>query len=184
MASQKKILFVVPYPVGQAPSQRFRFEQYFEVPRKNGCEVVINSFLDEQSWRVLYRNGRLFTKTVGLIKGLFSRCIISTSVHRFDFVFIHREAAPIGPPIFEWIVAKIFKKKIIYDFDDAIWIPNTSQENKWVAWFKWHKKAKAICRWSYKVSCGNEYLCGFAKSFNSNVVLNPTTIDTDCHHNP
>ncbi|PIQ22104.1 MAG: group 1 glycosyl transferase, partial [Cytophagales bacterium CG18_big_fil_WC_8_21_14_2_50_42_9] len=25
-----KILFVVPYPFGKAPSQRFRFEQYLE----------------------------------------------------------------------------------------------------------------------------------------------------------
>lgn len=25
----KKVAFIVPYPVGEAPSQRFRFEQYF-----------------------------------------------------------------------------------------------------------------------------------------------------------
>jgi glycosyltransferase involved in cell wall biosynthesis len=40
-----------------------------------------------------------------------------------------------------------------------------------------------LCRWAYKVSCGNDYLCNFAKQFNSSVVYNPTTIDTEHYHN-
>lgn len=42
----------------------------------------------------------------------------------------------------------------------------------------------SICRWSYKVSCGNEYLAAYAKQFNKKVVVNPTTIDTEYVHNP
>ena len=40
-----------------------------------------------------------------------------------DYIFIHREATPLGPPIFEWLLAKVFRKKIIHEYDDAIWIP-------------------------------------------------------------
>lgn len=102
----------------------------------------------------------------------------------YDWVFIHRECAPIGPPVFEFIIAKVFGKKIIYDFDDAIWLPNTSQENKLAGWLKFHGKVKSICKWSYRVSCGNEWLADFARQFNSQVVVNPTTIDTEKLHNP
>src|SRR5690606_2340693 len=71
-----------------------------------------------------------------------------------------------------------------YDFDDAIWIPNTSEENKIAAGFKWHQKVGLICKWSYKISCGNEYLCEYAIKYNGNVTYNPTTIDTEKLHNP
>lgn len=102
----------------------------------------------------------------------------------YDWVFIHRECAPLGPPVFEFILAKVFRKKIIYDFDDAIWLPNTSEENSVAGWLKFHGKVRWICRWSYRVSCGNEWLADFARQFNSSVVVNPTTIDTDKRHNP
>ncbi len=102
----------------------------------------------------------------------------------YKIIFIHREAAPLGPPVFEWIFAKILRKKIIYDFDDAIWIPNTSEQNRMAAWLKCHWKVRWICRWSDKVSCGNEFLANYARRYNDNVVVNPTTIDTENLHNP
>ena len=34
---------------------------------------------------------------------------------------------------------------------------------------------------SYKVSCCNNYLASYCKRYNKNVILNPTTIDTDYH---
>lgn len=97
----------------------------------------------------------------------------------YDYVFIHREASPIGPPIFEWIIAKVFRKKIIFDFDDAIWLPNTSTENKIASSLKWHHKFKSICKWSYKISAGNEYLFEEAKKYNDEVFLIPTVVDTE-----
>jgi glycosyltransferase involved in cell wall biosynthesis len=105
-------------------------------------------------------------------------------VHQYDFVFIHREASPIGPPVFEWIIAKIFRKKIIYDFDDAIWLTDKIEESSITSLLKWRSKVGPICKWSHRVSCGNEYLRAHASSFNAQTVLNPTTIDTENLHNP
>ena len=102
---------------------------------------------------------------------------------KFDFVFIHREAAPIGPPVFEWIISTVFRKKIIYDFDDAIWIPNTSNVNRIASWFKAFWKVKYICKWSYKVVGGNDYLCAYARLFNKQVIKIPTCVDTVNRHN-
>jgi glycosyltransferase involved in cell wall biosynthesis len=95
-----------------------------------------------------------------------------------DFVFIHREAASIGPPVLEWIIGKILRKKIIYDFDDAIWGTDKVHENKLSKFFRWRKKTSSICKWSWKVSAGNSYLAEFASQTQTNVILNPTTIDT------
>ncbi len=102
----------------------------------------------------------------------------------YDFVFIHREACPVGPPLFEWIITKVLKKKTIYDFDDAIWLTDRKRESRWLQRVKWRSKIASICKWSYKVSCGNEYLCAYARQFNTNVFHNPTTIDTQLLHNP
>lgn len=102
---------------------------------------------------------------------------------QYDFVFIHREFSPFGPPILLWILTKISTVKIIYDFDDAIWIPNYSESNSFTNYFKRFSNVKTISRWAYKVSCGNDYLCNFAKLYNSRVVYNPTVIDTEHQHN-
>ena len=177
------ILFVVPYPEGEAPSQRFRFEQYFEILKEAGYTYRVSSFLDLETWTILYKPGNSLKKGLGILKGFLRRLLLLPRLHKYDWVFIHREAAPLGPPLFEWLISQVFRKKVIYDFDDAIWLPNTSEQNKLAAGLKWHHKVASICKRSAKVSCGNEYLASWARQFNSQVVLNPTTIDTLNLHN-
>ena len=96
-------------------------------------------------------------------------------------IFIHREAMPIGPPVIEYFISKLFKKKIIYDFDDAIWLANTSEQNSIAGKLKFHQKVKSICKWSWKVSCGNEFLADYARKYHDQVFINPTTIDSSYH---
>ncbi|MDU0371643.1 glycosyltransferase family 4 protein [Hymenobacter endophyticus] len=177
------ILFLVPYPLGKAPSQRFRFEQYIKLLTTEGHTYQLEPFVSEDTWAILYKSGHTLRKALGIVGGFLRRFLLLSAVSRADYVFIHREASPIGPPIFEWIIAKLFRKRIIYDFDDAIWIPNTSAANSIVAGVKWHHKVGSICRWAYKVSCGNTYLRDYARQFNANAVVNPTTIDTEHLHN-
>jgi len=179
-----KILFLVPYPMQEAPSQRFRFEQYFEILLNQGHSFKAQSFLPSQHWKLFFKTGKPVQKVLTLIRGFAKRIYIVTVAPSFDFIFIHRETAPIGPPIFEWILAMILRKKIIYDFDDAIWLTDRIQEPALLKTLKWRQKVKAICRWSYKVSCGNEYLRNFALQYNPNAIYNPTTIECDHKHNP
>ncbi len=178
-----KILFLVPYPLKESPSQRFRFEQYFQILEKKDYQWQVQSFFNSREWQLFYATGNAFEKVWALLKGLIKRVhalILATSC---DFIFIHREATPIGPPIFEWLLANVLRKKIIYDFDDAIWLTDRENESWILKTLKWRKKVASICRWSYKVSCGNQYLTRFALNYNSNAVINPTTIDTENYHN-
>ena len=177
------VLFLVPYPLGVAPSQRFRFEQYFSALEKNDISFVVVPFLDDKVWDVLYQKGNFGHKIFAVLKGFVKRYLLLFSLSKYDYIFIHREAAPVGPPLLEWLIAKVFRKKIIFDFDDAIWLPNTSESNRIFSVLKFYGNTKSICKWAYKVSCGNDYLCDFAKQFNNNVVYNPTTIDTENYHN-
>jgi len=181
--STKRILFLVPYPLGIAPSQRFRFEQYFEQLSEAGFEYDVKPFLDERAMIYLYEPGNFFRKVWKVKLGLLKRFLQLFSLGKYDHVFIHREAAAVGPPVFEWLITKVFKKKVIFDFDDAVWLKNTSSTNSVIAWFKRYRNANDTCRWAWKVSCGNDYLAGHARQFNQNVVVNPTTIDTENHHN-
>lgn len=178
-----KILFVCPYPFGLAPSQRFRFEQYFPVLEANQILHTQEPFLTENDYYILYTHGNVLKKISAVLQGFIRRFILLFRLSWYDAIFIHREATPLGPPFFEFIAAKILKKRIIYDFDDAIWLPNTSEENNFIARIKWHSKVRSIVRWATQISCGNEYLCQYSRQFNQNATVIPTTIDTHQLHN-
>src|SRR5438105_14565075 len=124
-----KILFLVPYPSGEAPSQRFRFEQYLSILKEQGFQYSMQSLLTHKNWRVFYGPSHPLSKAFALLHGFLKRILILPRSLFYDFVFIHREAAPIGPPVFEFILSKIFRKKIIYDFDDAIWLTDKVNES-------------------------------------------------------
>ncbi len=182
-APSVKVLFLTPYPYDTAPGQRFRYEQYLSALTAHGIDYQLDSFMDDAIWEILYRRGLILRKALGILSGFFRRLFSLPGMAKYDFIFIFREASPLGPPIFEWIIAKVLGKKIIYDFDDAIWLANTSESNRIVAGIKWHSKVASICRWSHKVSCGNAYLADYARTYNKNVIVNPTTIDTLHYHN-
>ncbi len=177
-----KILFLAPYPKGQAPSQRFRFEQYLPYFSQRGHSYEFRSFWSKRGWNALYRKGKNLQKALYLFSGFVRRFILLFTISKYDFIFIHREAAPVGPPVFELMISRFFKKKLIYDFDDAIWLPNTSEVNQAVSKLKFHQKVSKICQFSWKVSVGNFFLQDYAKKFNQNVIINPTVVDTDHYH--
>lgn len=181
-----KILFLLPYPLGRAPSQRFRVEMLLPLLQEQNLEYTLRPFLTEQTWELLYKEGSLISKALGIASGYFKRLYtVVFEAPYYHQIFIHRETAPLGPPFFEWYLAKVLKKKIIYDFDDAIWIPNTSAENRLITFFKSNSKIRSICRWSSVISAGNDYLCKFASENSlARIVKMPTVVNTDCRYLP
>ncbi len=173
----KTVLFVLPYPPNQAPSQRFRVEAYFPLLKQNNIKFHCQYFLDQEAWRALYKQGSVFKKSMAVFKGVLKRKFLLLKIHRYDYIFIHREAASVGPPFFEWFVSKVFRKKIIFDFDDAIWIPNVSENNRMARYIKSFWKIRYICKWAHKISAGNQYLLNWVSQYNKNLVLNPTCVD-------
>jgi glycosyltransferase involved in cell wall biosynthesis len=178
-----RILFIVPYPLGIAPSQRFRFEQYFAELDRRAIRYTVRPFLDTEAMGILYKSGNLGLKVWKVLRGMALRLTDLFRVRDYDVVFIHREAVPLGPPVIEWVLCKLTGKRVVFDFDDAIWLRNTSEGNPIISYLKRYRNADDLCRWATVVSCGNRYLCDHARLFNPHVVHNPTTIDTVGHHN-
>lgn len=98
----------------------------------------------------------------------------------YDLIFIYREAFMIGTKYFE---RRLYKTNvpIIFDFDDAIWLKDTSDANKELDWLKRTSKTADICKMSSLVIVGNSFLANYAKQYNENIAIIPTTIDTNYH---
>ncbi|MGB1318523.1 MAG: hypothetical protein ACPG5W_09965, partial [Flavobacteriales bacterium] len=71
----KSILFLVPYPLGIAPSQRFRFEQYFEALKNAGYKYEVKPFLDDKAMIYLYEPGNFLRKVWKVKLGLLKRIL-------------------------------------------------------------------------------------------------------------
>ncbi|HEY0744932.1 MAG TPA: glycosyltransferase family 4 protein [Chryseosolibacter sp.] len=180
----KLIVFITSHALGQIPSQRFRFEQYLSIVERNGFKVKVFPFFNQHDTKVVRNQSAALITAFVIMRAILKRLVDLAKISRADFVFIHREAIPVGPPVYEWLIAKLLRKKIIYDFDDAIWLTDNLHESAIQKILRCRWKVASICRWSYKVSCGNAYLASFARQYNSNIVINPTTIDTENLHNP
>ena len=116
-----------------------------------------------------------------MISSFLRRFGLLFKLRKAHYLFIHREAAHVGPPVFEWIIAKVLNRRYIYDFDDAIWLPNYSETNAKYHRLKAYWKVNYCMKWAYRISAGNEYLASYAKQFNGHVTIIPTTIDTSYH---
>jgi glycosyltransferase involved in cell wall biosynthesis len=183
--SGKKIIVYFPaqYPKGVSPSQRFRLEQYEFFLLSNNIEVITEPFISSSNYNFFFSKGYFSKKVFSIIMGFLRRTWRLFKLFKYDYIFINREASPIGPPIFEWVYSKVLRKKIIYDIDDAVWLPNISSANKIAYYFKCFWKVKYIIKWSHVVIGGNTYLCNYAKQYNHNTYLIPTTVDTINHYN-
>ena len=178
----QKIAILCPYPPDGAPSQRFRYEQYINYLTDKGFHIDIFPFLDPSTNAILYKSGHTIPKIIGVLKGFARRLALLFRLPPYAYVFIHREAAFIGPPVLEWLIVKVLHKKIIIDFDDAIWLERTASGSSWLAKLRNANKLSKICTWAHKISCGNDFLATYARQFNDQVHYIPTTVDTKQVH--
>ncbi|MGV3610116.1 MAG: glycosyltransferase [Fluviicola sp.] len=178
----KKLHIIAPYPKGEAPSQRFRFEQYLTFWEEHDFEIHYHSFHTAKSWKRLYKKGLFFQKFLDLNYNFLRRWILLFRLIGAKHIFMHREMAHLGPPVFEWILVKILRRKYVYDFDDAIWIPNYSSANARFQKLKCYWKVPTLIKWASKVSAGNDFLAKYALQFHSQVEVIPTTIDCQNQH--
>lgn len=176
-----KVLILTLHRPQRSPSQRFRFEQYLDYLEANGFEFEWSYLLDAAADKAFYASGNLTAKFSILLRSLLKRTLEVIRPARYDMVFVQRECFMLGTAFFEKAFAR--KVPLIIDFDDAIWLPNVSKANKKFAFLKNPKKTESIIRCASLVFAGNEFLANYASQFNEKVMVIPTTIDTERHHN-
>lgn len=173
------ILIIADHRLNRSPSQRYRFEQYLDFFRSNGYNYELSEIISEKDDQVFYHSGRHLTKAFVVLKSIFIRLKDLKRAKQFDVIFIQREALLIGSSFFE---KQFFKRsKVVFDFDDSIWLLDTSPKNKRFEFLKNPEKTKINAKHAHLVIAGNNYLANYAKQFNKNVHIIPTTINTDFH---
>lgn len=175
------ILFVASHRAGRSPNQRFRFEQYLAHLEANGFRCELSHLVEASDDSFLYKPGHLLDKLRFVRRCVAKRRRDAARMKDFDIVFICREALMTRSTHFE----RAFRKggaRIIYDFDDSIWLTNVSDANRKWSWVKDPSKTSKLISIADRVFAGNDYLAEYARGFNKNVVVVPTTIDTDEYH--
>ena len=172
------VLVLEPYGYDTAPCQRFRIEQWARILERQRVAFTFLPFATRQLDAVLYRPGFVGRKMLEVLRGLAARVRVVRDLARFDAVFLVREAAPIGPPVVERLIARR-GVPIVYDFDDSIYLPNTSGANRIFAPLKWAPKIRTICALVQHVTVGNDYLRQFAERHARGVSVLPTTVDVE-----
>ncbi|MBC7695904.1 MAG: glycosyltransferase [Burkholderiales bacterium] len=173
------ILFIADHRLNRSPSQRYRFEQYLDFFKTNGFDWELSEIITKKDDAIFYHPGNYIKKAIILLKSIFIRFNDLRRAKQFDIIFIQREALLLGSSFFEKQFYK--RSKVIFDFDDSIWLLDTSPENKKFEFLKNPAKTKINIAHAHCVIAGNKYLAGYAKQFNPNTAIIPTTIDTDFH---
>jgi glycosyltransferase involved in cell wall biosynthesis len=172
-----KVLALSPIPE-EGAGCRFRIAQYVPWLRDAGFDVTIRSFYTPEFFHLVYRHGHYLRKSASFFGLLARRVRDLVDLGDYDLVFLYREAIPIGPPLVEWIVAAR-GIPIVYDFDDAIFLPAVSDANKAISFLKYPGRVAQILRRSRRVTVGNEFLAAYARRHNRAVTMIPTAVDTD-----
>jgi L-malate glycosyltransferase len=175
-----RIVVLCPYPIDCSPSQRLKFEQYYPSWRGAGYDVDIRPFWDDAAWRVLYQPGRRLAKVAALLRGYGRRIFDLRAARRADVVYLHLEAAPLGPPLIERQIARD-GVPIIYDVDDLRYLPHSSASNTFMSWLRSGTKILDLMRLADEVVVCTDHLREVAEERNPHVTLISSTIDTSTY---
>ena len=172
---RRHILALSPIPE-QGAGCRFRIAQFVPYLRDAGFDLTIHPLFDADFFRLVYQPGRYLRKAAALASRTVDRIAAINRAKPVDAVFVYREAYPIGPPVFERLIRRR-GWPIVYDFDDAVYLPNTSAANRVIGFMKNPGKIAEILRLSAHVVAGNEFLAQYARRHNPHVTVVPTSVN-------
>ncbi len=175
----KKILFIASHRKNRAPGQRFRFEQFFNFLEENGFQCDLSYIVTEKFDKILYSKGKYFQKLAFIFHAHKTRRRDLKKINNYDIIFLFREALMTRSIKYEKKFKRKSKAKIVFDFDDAIWLKNISDANKRFSWMKNSSKTSSLIALADMVFAGNQYLKEYAQTYNNNIKIIPTTIDTE-----
>ena len=174
-----KVLAFASYPV-EAAATRYRLQQFVEPFLKRGIVMTVSPFLNSQQFADFYQRQALLSTTLNLTKSVLARLATGVAARNADVIVVQREAMMFGPPLVEWIAARVFKKPMVLDLDDATYIPYTSPTYGQLGRIlKWFRKTDDLIRWSGIVTCGNRAIAEYAQSKGAATCVIPTVVDTD-----
>ncbi len=176
--SKKRILFVAMHYPNRAPGQRFRFEQYFSYLEQHGYECHLSNLIDEETDKFFYSPGNTLKKLSVILSALKKRLNDAMNAKKYDAIFVFREVFMMRTFLLENLFCQ-HSDKLMFDFDDSVWLPNVSKANEKFVFLKSHNVVPKLISHCKLVVAGNPYLKQYANQFNKNITIIPTTIDVN-----
>ncbi len=173
-----KVAVLCPHVVGRAPSQRLKYEQYFDSWRRNGFDIEVFPFWDEAAWEILYSPGKRLAKANALRRAFARRRRCEPAWLAADLVYVHLGITPIGAPGFE---RRLVSSGVpfVYDIDDMVHLPHGSDANPFMRYMRRPDRVLDLMKAASHVVVCTSHLEKFARQHNTNVTDISSTIDTD-----
>lgn len=177
---KRRILLLCPYPMGVAPGQRLKYEQYLDFLEREGYEITVSPFLSHATWKILYLRGNLLRKVGGVAMGYLRRCRDLLRLPFFDGAYVFLHVTPFGGSLFERLCRR-FAKRMIYDIDDLVFLGKTSPQNRIAGLLRTPKKYHYLMEKSDHVITCTPYLDSYVRKFNEHTTDISSTIRTDAY---
>ncbi|NQU94898.1 MAG: glycosyltransferase family 4 protein [Candidatus Omnitrophica bacterium] len=177
-----RILFV-SYGTEKAPATRYRVSQYLPQLEKRGIKYRSFSAISGISTALMIKSPDFgpLTKLLYYVYVSIERMLRLIHVifiaRRFNAIFLQRTTFPFRLEI----LLKILNKNIIFDIDDAIYLPDKEGRDLVTRIKKYVKKGEVIniLKVSKTVIVENEYIREFVSRYCNRVVKIPGPIDTE-----
>jgi len=175
-----KVLAIVPNVYNKAPGQRHRIEQWQPWLAEQGITIDYASFESRALSEIIHQRGKYLQKIWHVVGGMLRRIQLATRIAEYDLIYIFRESALIGPAWFErW--AKMRRRPMVFDFDDAVWVNVRSPANGWLSTLKMPGKTRTSCRLAAHVMAGSPYLAEYAWRVNPATTIVPSTVELNTY---
>ena len=113
----------------------------------------------------LYRRDALPRTAIGLLKSALLRLTDVVRASGADVILVQREAMIFGPPLIEWLTARVLRRPMVLDLDDATYVSYTSPTyGRLGQALKWFSKTDDLIRWASIVTCGNRAIAEYVSS--------------------
>ena len=174
-----KVLALAPYPE-EAASTRFRIAQFVPLLGELGITCELKPFIGAALFKRLYRKDRMTRNAAGVAWAAMKRGSDLLSISDYDVVFVQREAALVGPPLVERMINGWFKKPMVLDLDDPLWVQYTSPVyGKVASRLRCLDKTDELIRRAAHVVCGNAFIAEYVRDAGARATVLPTIVDTD-----
>ena len=104
--SQKRILFILPYPLSTVPGQRLKFEQYFDFMQSQGYLIEVDCFIGKPLYKIMYKKGKVVEKVWRTLFACIKRFWLLRKIKNYDVIYLFLWGTPYGPAFFEYFLYK------------------------------------------------------------------------------
>lgn len=168
-----KVLFLTQTGV-LGPSSRYRVYQLLPALRALGIEGEASPAIPDDLYAKLYLSKEGDSKLQAFFHAWRARKRDLARLDHFDAVLVQKGVFPGLSACFEKKIAR--RLPIIFDFDDAIWLPRKGGSYFLRALHR-EGAVETILRRAAAVIAGNNFLADYARPFNNNVSVIPSAID-------